>query len=278
MSAPASSFMGGVVRDVVQPTGRDGSPPDGRRVRTRHVALALLAVAAYAVTVAAALSSLTTPRVDRAHPVLVVGLVVLARACMALVRSPGLRAVLARWSSPLTALASGWPACAVVLTWSSFDLGIALVLFGFVAVMHVAWLGTGFPFPWAENKPARVIGLAVVVATWLCVLVGPPETALRQVRVRLAAPTLARDAARVRDEPSLAQDMGPFVAYDGEGGRVVGWLIGSGFLGRGPGIVWDPDGVLAGAGQARTRDGYPWALGGSSCEVVIEDWLYCYMR
>ena len=80
---------------------------------------------------------------------------------------------------------------------------------------------------------------------WIPLLIGPAETTVRRLRVELAAPSLVEEAQRVLADPSKAEDMGPFIASEVDrAGRVVGWLVGPGFLGEGPGLVWDPEGVL----------------------------------
>ena len=224
--------------DAVGPssTGLQRTPPETGR---RDAALVGLAVASYALAVALAYLVLHAPQVRRLSWALAVACIVSAVLAVVLARSRGARALMVRWAAPLVAFVVGWACVSAVVTWSFEASGtgwfilvllvvadLFLVVFSLIAV--------------ARDWKVGVLGLLVIGLMWIPVLVGPSETTVRKLRVELAAPSLVEEAQRVLDDPSKAKDMGPFIAYDESEGRVVGWLIGRGFLGEGPGLVMGP--------------------------------------
>lgn len=237
-----------------------------------------LAVASYGLAVALAYLVLDTPQVRRLSWALIVACLGLAGLALLLARSRGAREVTARWAVPLVAFVVGWACVGAVVTWSFpasaegwFILALLVVADLILVVLSLVAA--------ARDWKVGVLGLLVVGLLWIPVFVGPSETTVRRLRVELAAPSLVDQALRVLADPSKAEDRGPFIAYAENGdGRVVGWLNGVGLLGRGPGLVWDPGGVLQSGGSANTRDGYPWHIRGHTCERILDDWLYCDLR
>jgi hypothetical protein len=196
-------------------------------------------------------------------------------------RRPGAGVVARRWEVPLVGLAMGFPLIAARLTWSLPDLVLVVLVLLYlvpllivdVAVVIIA-VAT-IPRNWRVG----LVGVLVPIITWTAIVGVIPDGISRRARIELAAPDLIDDAEVLLASPRAADAQDPFVAHEDDGsGRVVGWPIGWGFLGRGPGLIWDPDGVLMPDGLAQTTDGYPWFIYGSSCERIVDDWLYCNMR
>ena len=255
-------------------TGLQRTRPETGR---RDAALVGLAVASYALAVALAYLVLHTPQVRRLSGALAAACIVFAVLAVVLARSRGARALMVRWAAPLVAFVVGWACVSAVVTWSLPASGTG----GFILVLLVVadlFLVVFSLIAVARDWKVGVLGLLVIGLMWIPVLVGPSETTVRKLRVELAAPSLVEEARRVLDDPSKAKDLGPFIAYDESEGRVVGWLIGPGFLGEGPGLVWDPEGVLQPRGSAGTRDGYPWFISGDTCEPIVGEWLYCDLQ
>jgi hypothetical protein len=219
------------------------------------------------------------PQVRRLSWALAAAGIVFAVLAAVLARSRGARALMVRWAAPLIAFVVGWACVAAVMTWSFEASGtgwfilVLLVVIDVLLVVPLAYIAV------ARDWKVGVTGLLVIGLMWIPVFFGPSEPTVRRLRVELAAPSLVKDAQRVLDDPSKAKDAGPFIAYDDNGGRVVGWLIGPGFLGEGPGLVWDPEGVLQPRGLVGTREPhYPWVVSGDTCEPIVDDWLYCALE
>jgi hypothetical protein len=267
------------------PSAPDVAPdltgPQGERLETgRWDAVRVgLAVALYGLAVVLGYLVLGTPQVRRLSWALVAACFGVAGLVVLLARSRGGRSLMVRWAVPLVAFMVGWACVAAVFTWSySARLpGVFIVVFGLLALADVILVLLSLrALP--RDRKVGVLGLLVIGLMWMPVFIGPPETTVRRLRMELAAPSLVKEAQSILHDPSKAKDNGPFIAYDGRGGRVVGWLRGQGFLGRGPGVVWDPEDVLEPHGSARTNDGYPWLLTGDWCEPIVDDWLYCDLR
>jgi hypothetical protein len=246
-------------------------------MRRRDAALVGLAVASYALGVGLAYLVLDTPQVRRLSWALTAACIVFAVLAVVLARSRGARALMVRWAAPLVAFVVGWACVGAVVTWSFPASGTGWFILALLVVADL-FLVVFSLIAVARDWKVGVLGLLVIGLMWIPVSFGPSETTVRRLRVELAAPSLVEEAQRVLDDPSTAKDMGPFIAYDESEGRVVGWLIGPGLLGRGPGLVWDPEGVLRPRGSAQTLDGYPWYLSGYACEPIVDDWLYCDLR
>lgn len=265
--------------DPVGPNSSVAPARGGLETGRSDTALVGLAVASYVLGVALAYLVLVTPQVRRLSWALIGAWIVFAVLAVVLARSRRAHALLVRWAVPLIALVIGWTCVGAVVTWSfpqSEGTGwlilallvvadLILVVFSLVAVVR--------------DRKVGVLGLLIIGLLWLPALIGPAETTVLRLRVELAAPSLVEEAQRVLDDPSKAKDMGPFIASDDDrAGRVVGWLIGPGFLGEGPGLVWDPEGVLRASGAAGTDDGYPWVIYGYACEPIVDAWLYCDLQ
>jgi hypothetical protein len=261
---------------VVGP-GSTGSEPKRRETSRRDAALVGLAVASYTLAVGLAYLVLATPQVRRLSWALTAACVASAVLAVVLARSRGARALIVRWAAPIVAFVVGWGCVGAVVTWSfpaSITGWFILALLVVADVFLVAFSLIAVARDWKVG----VLGLLVIGLMWIPIFVGPSESTVRRLRVELAAPSLVEEARRVLDDPSKAKDMGPFIAYDESQGRVVGWLIGPGLLGRGPGLVWDPEGVLRPRGSAHTLEGYRWDISGYACEPIVDDWLYCDLR
>lgn len=189
------------------------------------------------------------------------------------------RAVARRWSGPLIGLALGLPYIVTRATWSSPPWMLALLPFLVVLFIAHFVLVCVSASELRTNRRVGVAGFVVVAASWASILGPLPDSTLRRARVSLAAPDLVVEAQALLERPPRSAPQGAFVATAPEGaGRVVGWPIGTGMLGNGEALVWDPDGVLGPDGAARTTGGYPWLVDGRSCQPIIDDWRYCWMN
>jgi hypothetical protein len=260
------------------PAPQDKPPERGRR----EVILVGLAVTAYGLGVALGYLVIGTPQVRRLSWALIAACLGFAGVVVLLARSRAGRALVARWAVALVAFMVGWIRIAGVVTWAYSpsipgEFFFILVLVAFADVFLVMWsLLIALQHDWKVG----VLGLVIIGLMWIPVVFGPPETTVRRIRMELAAPSLVKEARGVLRDPSKAKDSGPFIAYDEDGrGRVVGWPRGGGFLGRGPGVVWDPEGVLdQDSSSAHTDDGYPRSINGYACEPIVDDWLFCGLR
>lgn len=239
--------------------------------------LVLLSVLIFCTFAALSLMVLVDPVVNRFQGAFATAGVAVVGMLSLVARRPEARMVVRRWLVPVVALGLGLPYIAIRLTWSYPDWGLILLPFLLVAgVGHLVLLVVAV----ARLDSTPLVAVATIIAiaaTWLS-LFGVPEDAARDIRVSLASDGLEVEANALLAAPQPSGPHGPFVLTNDRAQRAVGWQIGSGFLGRGEGLIWDPDGILARRGRAQTRDGYPWFLDARFCEQVIDDWIYCSMR
>lgn len=217
------------------------------------------------------------PKVSRLQWALVAALGATAVSTVLCALRAGARRVALQWAFPGIGLVCGIWIPALSLTWSHPAWVLTLLFPLIFTVLYDAHLLLYSLLTLRRRRLRAVAGLFAVAATWAPSQLAPSDVTLRRARVELAAPDLVAmgEAALAADQPS--DHTGPFVAQAGDG-RVVGWQIGMGLLGKGTGLVWDPAGHLASTDFAGTTHGYPWSISSRFCEQITEAFFSCPMR